>query len=147
MLTNLLKCAIFLLLSVVSFADDGKFTFVERGNICPFDGMLLNEDAVAEVLANDEFLKQKCELDKKFELDKQETEFKLKIEQLQITFDSQKERDKAVIEAKTKEIEKLNDIIKKKPGRNAVAWAIIGGFAAGTVGTISIVYAVNQVSQ
>jgi hypothetical protein len=144
MLTNLLKCAIFLLLSVTSFADDGKFTFVERGGICPFDGMLLNEDAVAEVLANDEFLKQKCELDKKFELNKQETEFKLKIEQLQITFDSQKERDKAVIEAKTKEIEKLNDIIKKKPGRNAVAWAIIGGFAAGAAGTVAIVYAVNQ---
>lgn len=68
----------------------------------------------------------------------------MKIEQLQITFDSQKERDKAVIEAKTKEIEKLNDIIKKKPGRNAVAWAIIGGFAAGAAGTVAIVYAVNQ---
>ena len=128
----------------VSQASDGQFSFIQRGEVAPFTGTLFDPDATAKLLANHKFLKEKYDLKLGFELQKQENKFKLDIEQLNISLQTQKENYESIFKTKNTEIIQLNKIIKKKPGSNALLWGIAGGFAVGVVATVGITYAVNK---
>jgi hypothetical protein len=144
----MLNKIIFLVLFATSVntasAGEGKFTFVQEDEPSPFVGTLFDPEATARLLANNKFLKEEYDLKLGFELSKQEREFNLKLDQLQITLDTQKERYETTLELKNTEIEQLNKIIAKKPGSNAMIWGIIGGFVAGAASTVAIVHAVNK---
>jgi len=95
-------------------------------------------------LANHKFLKEEYDLKLGFELQKQKAQCQLKIDQLNITIDTERERFNSTLVLKNTEIEQLNKIIRKKPGKNALIWGVIGGFAIGVGATIGITYAVNK---
>lgn len=128
----------------IASAGEGKFTFVQEDEPSPFVGTLFDPEATARLLANNKFLKEEYDLKLGFELSKQERESNLKLDQLQITLDTQKERYETTLELKNTEIEQLNKIIAKKPGSNAMIWGIVGGFVAGAASTVAIVHAVNK---
>ena len=125
-------------------AADGKFTFTQEGEPAPFTGTLFDPEATARLLANHKFLKEEYELKLGFELQKQEVQCQLKIDQLNITIDTERERFDSTLNLKNTEIEQLNKIIAKKPGKNALIWGVVGGFAIGVAATIGITYAVNK---
>ena len=125
-------------------ASDGKFTFVQEDEPSPFVGTLFDPEATARIMANHKFLKEEYQLTLGFELEKQEKEFNLKYEQLQITLDTTIKKYDTILAIKDTEIEQLNKIIAKKPGKNALIWGIAGGFAVGVAATIGITYAVNK---
>jgi len=125
-------------------AADGKFTFIQEGKAAPFTGTLFDPEATARLLANHKFLKEEYDLKLGFELQKQEAQCQLKIDQLSITIDTERERFNSTLVLKNTEIEQLNKIIRKKPGKNALIWGVIGGFAIGVGATIGITYAVNK---
>jgi len=127
-----------------AFAADGKFTFVQEDEPSPFVGTLFDPEATARIMANHKFLKEEYQLTLGFELEKQEKEFNLKYEQLQITLDTTIKKYDTILAIKDTEIEQLNKIIAKKPGKNALIWGIAGGFAVGVAATIGITYAVNK---
>ena len=134
-----------LLLSVSpSQASDSQFSFIQKGNAAPFTGTLFNPNATAELLANSKFLKEEYNLKLGFELQKQENQFSLYMEQIDITLNTERERFETTLTLKNTEIEQLNKIIAKKPGSNALLWGIIGGFAVGVATTVGITYAVND---
>ena len=134
----------FLLFSSQSYASDGKFTFIQEGMPAPFTGTLFDPEATARLLANNKFLKEEYDLKLGFELDKQKAQYELKIDQLNITIDTERERYETTLNLKNTEIEQLNKIIAKKPGKNALLWGIIGGFVVGVGTTVGITYAVNK---
>ena len=134
----------FLCLSNHSYASDGKFTFVQENQPSPFTGTLFDPEATARLLANHKFLKEEYDLKLGFELDKQKAQYDLKIDQLEITIDTERERFETTLDLKNIEIEQLNKIIAKKPGKNALLWGIIGGFVLGVGTTVGITYAVNK---
>ena len=125
-------------------ASDGKFTFVQEDEPSPFVGTLFDPEATARIMANHKFLKEEYQLTLGFELEKQEKGFNLKYEQLQITLDTTIKKYDTILAIKDTEIEQLNKIIAKKPGKNALIWGIAGGFAVGVAATIGITYAVNK---
>ena len=125
-------------------AADGKFTFIQEGEPAPFTGTLFDPEATARLLANHKFLKEEYNLKLGFELQKQEAQCQLKIDQLNITIDTERERFDSTLNLKNTEIEQLNKIIAKKPGKNALIWGVVGGFAIGVAATIGITYAVNK---
>lgn len=133
-----------MLFSLPSSASEGKFTFLQENEPAPFVGTLFDPEATARILANNKFLKDEYDLKLGFELRKQSAEYDLKLEQLNITLQTDRERYESIIQIRNTEIEQLNKIIKKKPGKNALVWGIVGGFVAGSAATIGIVYAVNQ---
>lgn len=141
---NKLFVIFFLFFSNQSYASDGKFTFVQEEQPAPFRGTLFDPEATARLLANHKFLKEEYDLKLGFELEKQEAKYELKIDQLNITIDTERERFETTLNLKNTEIEQLNKIIAKKPGKNALMWGIIGGFALGVGTTVGITYAVNQ---
>ena len=140
------KLLLLLLLGVASFAhaSEGKFSFLQENEPAPFTGTLFDPEATARLLSNHKFLKEEYDLKLGFELQKQETEFQLRLDQLQITLDTQKERCETTLAIKNTEIEQLNKIIQKKPGKNALIWGIVGGFVIGVGTTVGITYAVNS---
>jgi len=144
MLNKIIFLALFSAFAGTALASDGKFTFTQENEPSPFTGTLFDPEATARLLANNKFLKEEYDLKLGFELSKQEREFNLKLEQLQITLDTQKEKYETTLELKNTEIEQLNKIIAKKPGSNAMIWGIIGGFVAGAASTVAIVHAVNK---
>jgi hypothetical protein len=125
-------------------AADGKFTFIQEEEPAPFTGTLFDPEATARLLANHKFLKEEYDLKLGFELQKQEAGCKLKIDQLNITINTEKERYETTLVLKNTEIEQLNKIIAKKPGSNALIWGIVGGFSVGVATTVGITYAVNK---
>jgi hypothetical protein len=135
---------LFLLFSSQSYASDGKFTFIQELEPAPFTGTLFDPEATARLLANNKFLKEEYDLKLGFELDKQRAQYELKIDQLNITIDTERERHETTLNLKNTEIEQLNKIIAKKPGKNALLWGIIGGFVIGVGSTVGITYAVNK---
>lgn len=144
MLNRIMFLALFAVFEGTATAEEGKFTFVQENEPTPFIGTLFDPEATARLLANNKFLKEEYDLKLGFELSKQEREFNLELEQLQITLDTQKEKYKTTLELKNTEIEQLNKIIAKKPGSNAMVWGIVGGFVAGAASTVAIVHAVNK---
>lgn len=141
---NKLFIIFFLFFSSQSYASDGKFTFLQEEQPAPFTGTLFDPEATARLLANHKFLKEEYDLKLGFELQKQEAKYELKIDQLNITIDTERERFATTLDLKNAEIEQLNKIIAKKPGKNALMWGIIGGFALGVGTTVGITYAVNK---
>jgi hypothetical protein len=144
MLNKMMFLALFMVFANTATAGEGKFTFIQENEPSPFVGTLFDPEATARLLANNKFLKEEYDLKLGFELSKQEREFNLKLEQLQITLDTQKEKYEATLKLKNTEIEQLNKIIAKKPGSNAMVWGIVGGFVAGAASTVAIVHAVNK---
>lgn len=144
MLNKIIFLALFATSVNIASAGEGKFTFVQEDEPSPFVGTLFDPEATARLLANNKFLKEEYDLKLGFELSKQERESNLKLDQLQITLDTQKERYETTLELKNTEIEQLNKIIAKKPGSNAMIWGIVGGFVAGAASTVAIVHAVNK---
>lgn len=134
----------FLFFAGQAHASDGKFTFVQEEQPAPFTGTLFDPEATARLLANHKFLKEEYELKLGFELDKQRAQYDLRIDQLEITIDTERERFETTLNLKNTEIEQLNKIIAKKPGKNALLWGIIGGFVVGVGTTVGITYAVNK---
>lgn len=136
--------ALFLLFSSQSYASDGKFTFIQESEPAPFTGTLFDPEATARLLANNKFLKEEYDLKLGFELDKQRAQYELKIDQLNITIDTERERFETTLNLKNTEIGQLNKIIAKKPGKNALMWGVIGGFVVGVGATVGLTYAVNK---
>ena len=135
---------LFLAFSSQSFASGGKFTFIQEGETAPFTGTVFNPEATARLLANNKFLKEEYDLKLGFELGKQETQYKLKISQLNITIDTEREKCETTLNLKNTEIEQLKKIIAKKPGKNSLIWGVVGGFVLGAGATVGISYAVNK---
>ncbi|MBC8225944.1 MAG: hypothetical protein H8E74_02230 [Gammaproteobacteria bacterium] len=144
MLNKIVFLTIFSALVNTASASAGKFTFTQENEPSPFTGTLFDPEATARLLANNKFLKEEYDLKLGFELSRQEREFNLKLDQLQITLDTQKEKYEATLELKNTEIEQLNKIIAKRPNSNTMIWGIIGGFIAGATSTVAIAQAVNK---
>jgi len=140
------KAALLFLFSFLGTAQaaDGKFTFIQADEPALFTGTLFDPEATARLLANNKFLKEEYDLKLGFELQKQEAECKLKIDQLNITINTERERYETTLNLKNTEIEQLNKIIAKKPGQKSVTWGIVGGFVAGVASTVAIVQAANK---
>ena len=134
----------FVILSLVTVflntahADGGKFTFAQEGAPAPFTGTLFDPEATAKMLAQSKFLRDEYNLKLAYELSAQEWVYKLELDQMQITLDTEKSKYESTLNLKDKEIEQLNKVISKKPGSSAVAWGIVGGLIAG-VGTTAVI--------
>jgi len=115
-----------------------QFTLLGKNQSAPFKGALFNPEAIAEVLAKSQLVKEEYELKLGYELEKQELNFTLEIDTLNLHIASLKEEHKVVVDAKDKEIDDLHKLIKDHSPSNNVWWAI-GGAAVGIATTAFIV--------
>ena len=97
---------------------------------------------MAKLKATIEYAKKNCELSTNIELEKQKADFNLKIDNLQVRYDTLKASSDEIISIKDQEIEELEAAALKRPNDYSYFW-FGGGTAVGILTTLAVVYAVK----
>ena len=144
MWNNFIRIILTSLLFIASaHAQDGNFTFIQEGERVPFTGTLFDPTATAKIIAEYEFLKEDFQLQLSYELALQKEHYDFEIKKRDITITLQREQHEASLALLDKEVEDLRKIIAKKPSKAATGLIIAGGFVAGVLTSVAIVYAVD----
>ena len=136
---------ILLLSSLNANAEDvGQFTFLGVNEPAPFEGLLLDPIATADVIVARSFSQETCDLRLTRALEKKEIDFQLERDNFQISYDVLRKEYDLVLEQKDSEIEQLQDTLKKHSSRNKWWW-FAGGVASGMVVTYGAYWMFNEV--
>ena len=124
----------------------GKVRAINRGQHAPYSGILLDNIAAAKAIVDSRYSQLRFDLRLEFELKKLQTEYELKLGNLQTRFDSANLRNESLLQIKNDEIGRLQEIIKDRPGNNSHWWAV-GGFVVGALVSLGIFYAATEASK
>ncbi len=128
--------SVLLYISMVAHAEDvGQFTIVGHNEAAPFEGVLFDPIATADILTARAFTMEECDLRVNHELDKKEAEFELERENFNIRHDSLREEYDLLIQQKDLEIVQLRESLLKQSPRNNWWWA-----AGGAIAGVAITY-------
>ena len=125
------------LISSTAYADDGKFTLLTEQQPAPFEGVLFDPIATANIITEKSNWKLQCDLEIEYNLDVANTEFELERKNFNIRYEALDQEYKLIVEQKDIEITKLQETIKKQSPPNKWAWFGVGG-ATGVVATVII---------
>jgi hypothetical protein len=126
------------------FADElPKISPLNEGDVAPFSGVLYNPTAIAETIAQREFLIEQHKLNLRVLEERLDAECNLSLANLQISLDAFKIKYDSMVEIKDDEINKLQNIVLKQPNEYS-HWWLTGGILTGVLITVGIAYAVNQ---
>jgi hypothetical protein len=131
-----------MLLALLSTASAEDFTVVAEDQPAPFEGVLLSVPAAAEILAKQEELQMKCELEIEFQLDKAGTQCKLDKELLEARIVTLDQQHAEIVASKDLVIEKQQTIIKKQAPHRKWFW-----FAGGVVLGGATYYGIQQAAK
>ncbi len=115
---------------------------VQPGEIMPYAGWCLNDEGMAKIIADKEMESQRCQLKLDKQKDQLNAKYHLEISNLDLRIQSLEEELDATILIKNEEIEKLEKVALERPNDYWYLFAS-GGFVAGVLATIGIVYAVR----
>ena len=117
-----------------AFASEGKFTLVPQGGVVPFEATCFDTQATAKLLTWKEYLEQELNQKCLYEKRSMSLDYKLVIENIEITLDETRARTQIEIDTRDKELEELRNIIKKNKKLNipvVIASAAAIGFGVG----------------
>jgi hypothetical protein len=124
---------------------EGQIVPVEKDQKVPFSGLLLDTAAAVKITTDKKYSLLEGELKLDYELKKQAAEFQLKLDSLQVSYDSLKEKTGSIITIKNDEITRMQELIKEDPN-DYTSWWFAGGFAIGVLVSIGIFFAAVEVS-
>jgi len=125
------------LISSTAYADDGKFTLLAEEQPAPFEGVLFDPIATANIMTEKSNWQLQCDIEVEYNLDIANTEFDLERKNFNIRYEALDQEYKLIVEQKDVEIVKLQETIKKQSPPNKWAWFGVGG-ASGVVATVII---------
>ena len=126
------------LLSTALADDPGRFSVLAENQLAPFEGVLFDPIATAEIMVNREFSMQECDLRLSKAVREREIELNLEIDNLTIRYESLQREYDLMISSKDKEINRLQDAIDNAPPQRKWLWVTIG--AVSGVGTTYLAY-------
>ena len=133
----------FLLLMGTVHAENPQFTILAQNECAPFEGVLFNKEATAELLVLGHRERLNCESTLNYELERQAAEFDLEISNLNIRLDSlQQEYDLRITE-KDLEIAQLQESLLSQSPQNRTLW-VAGGVAIGIISTYAAYRLFNE---
>tara|TARA_Y100000592_G_scaffold100614_1_gene181499 strand:- start:3896 stop:4288 length:393 start_codon:yes stop_codon:yes gene_type:complete len=112
-----------------------KFTELEAGECAPWKGRLLNDEALTELIVQDQTNKMSCDFRVEFEVNKVLIEEKYKYNLLETKYKAETTKLNEILKIRDQQIEKM------KPRDNSLF--IAGGFILGATTAIAIMYAVR----
>jgi len=119
-----------LLFSTLAYAEPAQFTIVGQDEPAPFEGVLFNKRAIAELLVLPMEYRMECDLEVEYQIDVQATEFQLERQNFQIRLDALADEYDLRIEQKDIEITALQEaMLAQAPDRKW--WWFAGGVVAG----------------
>jgi len=132
-----------LLLSTLAYAEPAQFTILGENEPAPFEGVLFNKRALAELLVMPDQFSMNCDLEIEYHLDVQATEFHLERQNFQIRLDALTSEYDLRIEQKDIEIAALQEAMLNQSPDNKMWW-FAGGIAAGIVTTYAAYRMFNE---
>ena len=133
-----------LMLSMSAGATEpAKFTVLEYKAPAPFAGVLFDEHAMSQIMADYDILKYSCDIKTDYQLKIQKEEYEFKLENMRIEHKALTDEYDLFIIQKDKEIDLLADALKKTSPR--YKWLYFaGGILVGTAASYGAYKAFNE---
>ena len=113
--------------SSVSLANEsGRFTFLGENQCAPFEGVLFDPAATAQMLTQIQSAPAACDVRLKYELGKQAADYELQLQNLTIRYDSLTQEYKTSIESLQRENAALGEALRKQSPKNPALWVVVG---------------------
>jgi len=122
-----------MLFSLISLAfAEPTIYYLSHGEPAPFDGRLLNDEAILPFMAKTEFDIKQCQIAYDLDLDVRMLERDLRISALETELEDTVDRYNTILSLKEEEI---THAIKNRKINN---WIFLGGFTVGIMTTVSL---------
>ena len=119
-----------------------KITNLEKGDRAPFGGVLLDDWAMSEIMAQMEIDSERFKLELDYLGKQKDAEWSLKYDTLKASFDSLQFRYDSIVEIKDKEIKVLREIAIDK--KDYSIWWYTGGFLSGVALSLGVLYVASD---
>lgn len=131
-----MKIIIFLM--SVALASEPDYVRVTEGDDAPISGILLTEEALAKIIAQNEREVEQCKIDAEYAFEEYKAQQTLQYDLLDVRYRSEIQMYQDMIAIR-------DDQIKKDKKRDVwQRWSTYGAFILGVGTTVGITYAVNQ---
>ena len=120
---------------------DPMLVHLKEGDVAPFDGRLMNDEAVANIIAGNELTLEQCEIKTELKVSVIKAELQLEIDYLKAELETETEKNTALLEIRDTEIATL----RKEMKPNKTMWAFFGGFLLATGTSLGTYYAVREI--
>ena len=114
---------------------------LKEGETAPFDGRLMNDEAVANIIAGREMSVEQCEIQKELAVSLTKADLQLEIDYLKAELETETEKNTTLLALRDTEIESL----RKELRPNKTMWAFFGGFLLATGTSLGTYYAVREI--
>jgi len=114
---------------------------LEEGDVAPFDGRLMNDEAVANIIAGREMSMEQCEIQKSLAVATTKAELQLELDYLKAELETETAKNTTLLEIRDQEISSL----RKEMKPNKTMWAFFGGFLLATGTSLGTYYAVREI--
>ena len=114
---------------------------LEEGETAPFHGRLMNDEAVANIIAGREMSIEQCEIQKELQVSLTKAELQLQIDYLNAELETESTKNTTLLELRDQEIAALRKEIKP----NKTMWAFFGGFLLASGTSLGTYYAVRKI--
>lgn len=125
----------------LAFAEP-LMTPLEEGELAPFAGRLLNDEAITSIITMKEFAEEQCSIQESLDFSLKITEKQLEIDYLQAEKETLQKKHELLMQIKDNEIEILREHINPK----RQMWVFFGGFLVGTTSSLLTYYAVVEIN-
>ena len=115
---------------------------LKEGDVAPFDGRLMNDEAVANIIAGREMSVEQCEIQKSLAIATTKAELQLEIDYLKAELETETEKNATLLELRDQEISSLRKEIKP----NKTMWAFFGGFMLASGTSLGTYYSVREIN-
>ena len=116
---------------------------LEEGEAAPFDGRLMNDEAVANIIAGREMSVDQCEIQKELAIATTKAELQLELDYLKAELETETEKNIALLEIRDTEIE----VLRKEMKPNKTMWAFFGGFLLASGTSLGTYYSVREINE
>ena len=131
-----------LFLLATAFAEP-MLIHLKEGDVAPFDGRLMNDEAVANIIAGNELTLEQCEIQKELAIATTKAELQLEIDYLKAELETEQAKNSTLLELRDTEISAL----RKEMKPNKTMWAFFGGFLLASGTSLGTYYSVREINE
>jgi hypothetical protein len=130
-----------------AFAQDiPKVTDVQKGQVAPFTGTLLNPPAAAQILADKENAKAECKLQYEYIKEREKAKCDLLMGNLNVSLTAANKKYDAIMQIKDDEIKRLQEVALERPNDYSLWW-YAGGIVTGILVSVGVFFVAVEVQR